>query len=81
MMLTGHHFGRTAWSLDDPGAVERLDDVVLFERAGLFHGGVTSNRFVLRSWIADILTATLSSAGPTHGIAASAMENELSERD
>jgi hypothetical protein len=38
MMLTGHYFGRTARSLDDPGAVESLDDVVLPKRAGLVHG-------------------------------------------
>jgi hypothetical protein len=38
VMLTGHHFGWTAWSIRDPGVVERLDDVVMLQRARLFHG-------------------------------------------
>src|SRR5258705_6628826 len=38
VMLTGHHFGRTTWTLGDLGVVERLDDIVLLERPRLFHG-------------------------------------------
>jgi hypothetical protein len=37
-ILTAHHFGRTAKSLNDASAVERRDDVVLFERTGFFYG-------------------------------------------
>src|SRR6202522_2737313 len=40
VMLTGHHFSGTARPLGDLGMVERLDHVVLLERAGLFHGGL-----------------------------------------
>src|SRR4029077_6786539 len=38
MMLTGHHFSRTDRPLCDLGVVERLDHVVLLQRARLFHG-------------------------------------------
>ena len=40
MMLAGHHLGRAARAFGDPGMVERRDDVVLPQRAGLFHGGL-----------------------------------------
>src|ERR1700677_906964 len=40
VMLTGHHFSGTGRPLGDLGMVERLDHVVLLERAGLFHGGL-----------------------------------------
>src|ERR1700691_4661530 len=40
VMLTGHHFSRTARPLGDLGMVKRLDHVVLLERASLFHGGL-----------------------------------------
>src|SRR6266852_2658934 len=38
VMLTRHHFGRAARSLGNLCVVERLDDIVLPERACLAHG-------------------------------------------
>ena len=37
-MLAGHHFGRTARPFGDPRVVERRDDRVLLQRAGLLDG-------------------------------------------
>ena len=42
VVLAGHHFGRTARPFGDPGVVERLDDVVLPQRARFLHGGPQS---------------------------------------
>ena len=38
VVLAGHHLGRTARALRDARVVERLDDVVGVERAGLVDG-------------------------------------------
>ena len=38
VVLAGNHFRRTARPLGDPSVIERRDDVLLAQRAGLVHG-------------------------------------------
>ena len=38
VVLAGNHFRRTARALGDPCVIERRDDVLLAQRAGLVHG-------------------------------------------
>jgi len=38
VMLARHHFGRTTWTLRDPGVIERFDDGGLIEGARFSHG-------------------------------------------
>ena len=40
VMLTGRHFRGTARPLGERGVVERPDDRILLQRAGLFHGSL-----------------------------------------